>query len=356
MKKIVITLLILILVIGAVVAVKKKMATNAAIPPLSSYDLSIKTYTPSEGNVTLTAPVLALVKNDHDATLSAKFPASVLFIAPAGTVVKKGDVLVRLDDRDLMTQKESSISALSAAKDEEKAKEFSLSHEIESHKRTLELLSVKGASIEESQGEESRIALLKSDISGVKAKQVQIKSNLLALNAQLSYTTLCAPVDGIVGETFAAVGGVASVGKPLVSVRAKNGSYLSVRLALGTSAKTVIFENHCAPLHFLQNNNGVDEYRADLPLTIASGAKVEAKIVTFEENGTFLPREAVLFKEAKAYILVVNGHTTKAQEVTIIAKGDEGYVATGVPLAKLAIAKSDILLKLLSGASLAIKG
>jgi hypothetical protein len=356
MKKIITIILILLLVVGAVVAVKKKMAANAATPALSSYDLSVKIFTPKEENVTLTAPVLALVKNDHDATLSAKFPASVLFIAPAGTAVKKGDVIVRLDDRDLVAKKSALSSALSAAKDEEKAKEFSLSNEVQAHKRTLELLNVKGASIEQSQSEESRISLLKADLLGVKSKQAQIESDTQALNAQLSYTTLRSPVDGVVGETFAAVGDVASVGKPLASVRANNGAYLLVRLALGTSAKALMFENHRAPLRFLQNSNGVDEYRADIPLTLASGARVEAKIVTFEGRGIFLPREALLFKESKAYVLVVNGHSTKAVEVSIIAKGDEGYVVSGAPLEKIAVAKSDILLKLLSGASLAIKG
>jgi hypothetical protein len=127
-------------------------------------------------------------------------------------------------------------------------------------------------------------------------------------------------------------------------------------LALGTDAKTVVFENHRAPLHFLQNANGVDEYRADIPLTLDSGARVEAKILTYEGNGVFLPREALLFKESKAYALVVNGHSAKAVEVNIIAKGDEGYVVSGAPLEKVVVAKSDILLKLLSGASLAIKG
>lgn len=355
MKKIIITLLILALVVGAVVAVKKKMAANAATPSLNAYALSVKTFTPKEGNVTLTAPVLSLVKNDHDATLSAKFPAGILFIAPAGTAVKKGDVVARLDDRDLAAKEESLKSTLSAALNEEKAKSLALEHEKESHQRTLELLAVKGSSIEQSQGEESRISLLKADLAGVKAKQAQIKADTQALNAQLSYATLRSPVDGVVGEIFAAAGDVAVPGKPLASIRADRGSYLWVRLPFGTSAKTLIYENRRTPLRFLQNANGMDEYRADLPLSLPSGARVETKLVTFEGSGTYLPREAVLLKEAKAYVLVVEGEKTKAHEVTIVAKGDEGFVATLVPAGKLALAKSDILLKLMGGVSVHTK-
>lgn len=355
MKKSITLILILLLVVGAVVAVKKKMAANAATPVLISYDLSVKTFTPKETNSTLTSPVLALVKNDRDALLSAKFPASVLSILPAGSAVKAGEVVVRLDDRDWVAKKEGLNSALYSAQNEEKAKALALEHEKESHKRTLELLAVKGASIEQSQTEESRIALLGADLSGVKSKQAQIKSDITNVNAQLDYATLRAPTDGIVGETFAAVGDVAAPGKPLASIRAANGAYLSVRVALGTPAKTLLYGEHHAPLRFLQNNNGMDEYRADMALNLPSGARIETKMVTFEGNGIFLPCEAVLLKDAKAYVLVVDGHIAKAHEIRVVAQGDEGFVAQSVPSGRLALAKPDILLKLLGGASLAAK-
>ncbi|MDD5160778.1 MAG: hypothetical protein PHI47_12040 [Sulfuricurvum sp.] len=355
MKKILTLLLVLALLVGAVVLVKKKMAANSATPAIEQYALSVKTFTPKEGNVTLSTPVLSLVKNDHDASLSAKSPASVLFILPAGTPVHKGEVVVRLDDRDLIAKKEALNSALSAAQNEEKAKALAIENEQESHKRTLQLLAVKGASIEQSQAEESRIALLGADLNGVKSKQSQIKSDMANVNAQLDYATLRAPVEGIVGETFAAVGDVAAPGKPLASIRATSGGYLWVRVALGTPAKTLLYENRRAPLRFLQNANGMDEYRADMAVNLPSGARIEAKMLTYEGSGVYLPREAVLLKEGKAYVLVVEGHGAKAHEISIVARGDEGFVASSVPSGSLALAKSDILLKLLGGASLAIK-
>ncbi|MDD2781530.1 efflux transporter periplasmic adaptor subunit [Sulfuricurvum sp.] len=327
MKKILTILLILALLVGAVVLVKKKMAANAATPTLSSYDLSVKTFLPKEGNVTLSTPVLALVKNDHDASLSAKSPASILYIAPAGTHVKKGDVVIRLDNNDLMAQKE--------------AMKLSLNNEMAAHQRSRELYNVKGVSVEQLQNEESHIAILKADLARV--------SN------QIDYTIIHSSVDGTVGETFAAVGDVAVPGKPLASVRAASGGYLWVRVALGTPAKSLFYENRRAPLHFLQNANGMDEYRADMMVNLPSGARIDAKMLTFEGSGIYLPREAILLKEGKAYVLVVEGHGAKAHEISIVARGDEGFVASSVPSGSLALAKSDILLKLLGGASLAIK-
>lgn len=355
MKKILTPLLALLLIVGAVILVKKKMAANSATPALTQFALSVKTFTPNEGNVTLSTPVLALVKNDHDATLSAKFPAAILSILPAGTEVKKGEIIVRLDSRDLAAKKESLDTALDAAKNEEKAKQLALSHENESHKRTLELLAVKGASIEQSQSEESRIALLGADLTGVKAKQSQIRGDMAQVNDQLDYTLLRAPADGVVGETFAAVGDVAAPGKPLAAVRAHSGSYLWVRVALGTPAKALLYGTHRVPLKFLQNSAGMDEYRADIPLSLPSQARIEAKILSYEGVGTLLPRDAVLLKEDKAYVFVMDGSRTNAQEITITAKGDEGYVCASAIKGNLVVAKPDILLKLLGGASVAAK-
>ena len=355
MKKIITILLPLILIAGAVVFVKKKVSENNAIPTPKSYAMSVKSFTPHEDNVTLSVPVLALVKNDHDLSLSSKFSANILFIASSGKDVKAGEALVRLDDRDLAAKQEALKSALFAAKNEEKAKAISLQYEKEFHQRTVELLAVKGASIEQSQGEESRIALLQSDMVNIKSKQVQIQSDIQTLNAQISYATLRSCVDGTIGETFAAVGDMAVPGKPLVSIRAKNGSYLWIRVALNTPAKKLIYENHQIALHFLQNNEGMDEYRGDLPLSLPSGARIEAKLVVYEGKGILLPREAVLLKENKAYVFVIDGQTTKAHEVTIVSQGDEGYVVKNVPNAKLAVAKPDILLKLAGGVAVTVK-
>lgn len=327
MKKILTLLLILALLVGAVVVVKKKMTANSATPAIEQYALNVKTFTPKEGNVTLSTPVLALVKNDHDASLSAKSPASVLYISSAGTHVKKGDVIIRLDNNDLMAQKE--------------AIKLSLNNEMSAHQRSRELYAVKGVSLEQLQNEESHIAILKADLTRV--------SN------QIDYTIIHAPAEGVVGETFAAVGDVAAVGKILASIRAASGGYLWVRVALGTPAKTLLYENNRASLRFLQNANGMDEYRADMTTSLPSGARIETKMVIFEGSGIYLPRETVLLKEGKAYVLVIEGHGAKAHEITIIARGDEGFVTTNVPSGRLALAKSDILLKLLGGSSVAIK-
>ena len=355
MKKILTLVIVLFVLIGAVVAVKKKIATNNATPTLISYDLNLKAFTPKEDNVTLSSSVLALVKNDHDASLSAKFPAAILSILPTGLPIKAGEVVARLDNRDLAAKKEGLQTALFAAQDEEKAKAIALEYEKDSHKRTIQLLEVKGASIEQSQGEESKIALLKADLSSVKAKQSQIKSDITSLNAQLDYATLRAPVDGVVSETFGAIGDIATLGKPLATIRAASGAYLLVRVALETSAKTLLYDKYRSSLHFLQNNNGINEYRANIDAHLPSDARIEAKLVTFEGKAILLPRDSVLLKDGKAYVFIIQGNNTKAQEVTIVAQGDEGFVTSNVPRGRLALAKSDILLKLLGGASVSIK-
>jgi phosphotransferase system IIA component len=355
MKKIISIIIVILIVVGAGLLLKKKASENAQMTPAQNFGVVVQTVMPKKESVVLTTPILAMVKNDHDITLSSKFAANVEKIVPAGTVVKKGDLLVELDARDLLAKKSALQTALMAFKEEERAKKISLLHEEEAHQRTLELLHVKAASIEQSDGEISKIELLKADLSGVTSKQQQVKSDLEQTDILIGYAKLKSPIDGIVGQVLTTQGEMATLGKPLLALKASSGSYLWVKTPLETKAKSLIYDGVKTPLVFLQNNNGLNEYRADMSLNLPSGARIEAKLVSFEGEGILLPKEAILQKDHQSFYLSAEGTKAVAKEVTIIAQGDEGFVVNDVPEAKIVVAKPDILLKLLGSNSIIIK-
>lgn len=355
MKKIISIVLIAALVLGAWLLLKNKATQNAQITPAQNFGIVVKTVTPHKGSVVLTTPILAMVKNDNDMTLSSKFATNVEKIVPVGTVIKKGDVLAELDARDLLAKKSALQIALMAAKEEERAKKVGLMHEEESHKRTLELLHVKAASIEQSDIEISKIELLKADLSGVLSKQQQVKSDLEQTEILLEYAKLKSPIDGIVGQLLTMQGEMATLGKPLLILKANEGNYLWVKAPLETKPNSLIYGGTKAPLVFLQNNNGLNEYRATMPLNLPSGARVEAKLVSFEGDGVLLPKEAILQKEGKSFYFIADSAKAIPKEVSIIAQGDEGFVVENMPDAKIIVAKPDILLKLLGSNAISVK-
>jgi hypothetical protein len=346
----------LLLALGAGVLIKNKSAKNNGIPALKTEAVVVKSFALKEQKAVLTKSSLALVKNDSDTMLSAKTNAAILMIKPSGTKVRAGEAVAILDARELKVKRDGIVSSISAAKEEVGAKELALINEEASHKRTLELLAVKGASIEQSQSEESRIALLKADAKGTKAKLLTYEGQLADINSLIEYSTLKAMADGVVGETFANVGEIATVGKPIVSVKANKEAYLLVRAAAGSLVKSVVYDSKEYELKFLQNSNGLDEYRANLNIGLPSGSRVEVKTVSFKDSGIFVPKDALLQKEGKSYIFEIEGDKTKAKEVIVVADGDEGFVIKGANTGKkIALAKPDILLRLLGGAAVKVK-
>ncbi len=356
MKKLLSIIIVIVLVVGAGLLLKNKATQNAQIPPVQNFGIVVQTMTPHTGAVVLTTPILAMVKNDNDVTLSSKFAANVEKIIQAGTVVKKGDILVELDAKDLLAKKSALQIALIAAKEEGRAKKIGLMHEEESHQRTLELLHVKAASIEQSNAEISKIELLKADLSGVASKQQQIQSDLEQTDILMGYAKLKSPIDGTVGQLLTMQGEMATLGKPLLALKASQGSYLWVKTPLEAKAQGLIYDGVKAPLVFLQNNNGLNEYRADMPLNaLPSGARIEAKLVSFDSEGVLLPKEAVLQKDNQSFYFIADGTKAVPKELHILAQGDEGFVTKDVPEAKIVIAKPDILLKLLGSTSIIVK-
>jgi len=329
MKKIIFLIIIVILVLFGVKTLKEKRAREAKIPPAKVYSVVAKTFTPHTQKVVLTLPYLALAQNEKDVSLSSKIAGRVLFIKSEGEHVKKGEVIAKVDTTDI----EAQISSL----------KVSLSNLLQTHHRTLELYRVKGASIEQLQQEESKI-------SGLKAQMKALKNNL-------TYAKILSPTDGIVGKKFVNVGSIAMPGKPIISISANSGYSLLVRMPKDIIPQGVIFENKGYKLFPLNSTfHGLLEYKAYIDKSVTSGDRVEVSVVIFNQNAQKLPFDVILNRDGKSYVLEVSKEKVIPKEVHIVKSGEEGIVVQeDLEGKQLVLAKPDILLKLLSGASLKVE-
>jgi len=158
--------IVLVLAAGGILLKKRKAAAgNVALPaPVPAVVDTLKT---DRRPVTLTLPALAEVTSDVSAILASKLSARIMIVSKAeGSAVKKGELVVVLDDVDLKSRasalaiQQNSIDLdVLAKKAALGALEVNLSNLNQSHGRTRELIQVKGASIEQFQDEETRIAL-----------------------------------------------------------------------------------------------------------------------------------------------------------------------------------------------------
>ena len=335
MKKMFKVLLFLVVIVILAVAGAKlihdKRAKEASTPSAKIYPIVAKSMTPKAKEVRLTLPYLAQTLNETDVTLSSRIASRVEQIVKSGSEVKKGDIVATLDTTDLT----ANIEAL----------KVSLSNLLKSHKRTKALYRVKGASIEQLQKEQSQIASL--------------KAKLKAAQNQLSYATITAPISGIVAKTMAAVGDVTMPGKPLLQISAETGFSLLVRTPQDITPKAVLFNGKSYELHALGSTlRGLKEFKAYVTdiKGLSSGERIEVDVVIFEGNAVELPFDAILNREGKNYVLVVNKDHAVAREIHIVQSAEQGVIISDdLKGRKIVVAKPDILLKLTSGYALKVK-
>ncbi len=354
MKRFLSYIIILVIIAGVAIGgmkiIKAKRAREAKTPPPVTYDMNVKTISAKKEHATLSLPYLALTKSNDDVKISSRASGRIKYIVKSGVLVKKGDDIVKIDDQELRTQLESINLNIHSINSQLKSKRIALKNIEATHKRTQKLLSVKGASQEEFDREVTNIEAVKSSIDTLRYKIKELNANKASINNLLSYTTIKAPVSGVVTR-LANVGDIAMPGKPLISISAKSNSYLLVRLPAGTKAKAIIYNNKTYKLSPLNTTyNGLLEYLANINESLASNQTVNIDVVIFSGAGFKLPHDAILNRNGKSYVLTLVNNKAIPKEVKIVANGEQGVIVKGVNAKeKIVVAKQDILLKLLSG-------
>ena len=330
--------------IAGVKKIQDARAKDAGLPKAKIYPIVVSTMTPKLSLVKLTLPYLAEVANDKDVKLAARIAARVQKIQSSGTHVKKGDLIVKLDITNIQ-------SSLKSVKKQIQATEVALKNLQATHKRTVELLAVQGASIEESQKEITMIASSEAGLNALKQQEIELKNNL-------SYATIVSPVDGVIAKTFVSGGAISAPGKPLVAISSKNGFYLLVRVPSDVPLRGVDFDGKsytATPLNTTYHS--LAEYKVYTgDANLVSGDRVQVDVVVFDQKGLLLPFDAILNRDGKSYVLVVKNNVAQPKEVHIIQSAEQGVVISqNLQDERIVVAKPDILLKLTSGYALKVK-
>lgn len=346
MKKIIVwTVVVLFIVIAGVALIKIRKNNENKLPEAKIYAISVSSFKPELVNAQLTLPYIALVQNDKDVKITTKMSGRLEYIKPGGSKVKAGEVVVKIDNTDI----QGNINSLNA---QIKAIETIFENLKSTHNRTLELLAVKGASIEQSQKEESELANLEAQLELLKQKKNE------AGNMQ-GYAVIKSPVNGILSKTLVNTGDVVMPGQAIATINANVGANLLVRVPdnlklFGVKIKGKFYD----AISLNSSLNGLVEYKVypgEMNLTTDSHEPVD--VVVFDGQGIKLPHDAILNRNGKSYVLVIKGDKASMREVNIVQSGEDGVVVVEQDLVnnELVIAKQDILLKLAGGVSLTHK-
>ncbi len=356
MKKIIWIIIGILLVGGGVTAVRKKKQAMAKIPPMQVYRQVVSVTAPRTGEITLTLPALAEVQSDQDVILSSKLSARIVSMVKSGDSVKEGQVVVTLDHDDLLAKQKAITLQIASLEAEISAQKVALDTALATHERTRALLDARGASIEQYEAEESKIATLRAGLKKLKSNKGVLEQNAREIANLLSYAVIISPIDGIVSSTSANVGVIAMPGRPLLSIQAESGKYLLIRSPDDLRPRAVVFGGQTYPLRSLKHTfKGLDEYRADVQTDNSAGERLPVRLVIYQGQGTMIPASALLQKEDRSLCFVADNGRARPVAVNVVAFGSEGVVVDGLAAQQVIVAKPDILLKLLAGVPITIR-
>jgi len=343
-------IVVAIIIAGASIIHNKKKAMES-IPPVKTYGIVVPVRTASVSEVRLTVPYLAEVRSDTDVDLASKVTSRVDMIVSSGSRVKTGDVLVKLDAGDLLARKKGLTLKIKEVNNQINAKKADLESLQSTHRRNKKLLETQAISQDRFDTEASSIVSLTSTIESMKNNASALKQNIEEIDDTLEYTTLKSPMDGVVSKTFVAEGGIASGGKPLLSLSGRDGKQFIVRVSDKVKPSVLLYSNKPCPLHSLNSTfHGLDEYSCQTQTDLSAGNRVEVRLVVYSGKNILLPSNAVLQVNGKQFVLLVAGEQATARAVTIAAEGSEGLVVEGIKAGdEYVVAKPDVLLKLLTG-------
>ena len=279
---------------------KDKRPTQLQVAPEDV--LTVQSDTLSSGPV-----VTGSIQPERKADLRAEVSAVVLQVLKEnGDPVRRGDVLVRLDEtaiRDTVSSADEAVRAASQALDQAT--------------RQLERMKTLRAS-----GMTSAVGLDEAEVrrNSAQSELSAAKSRAATARQQLSRTIVRAPFDGIVSERKVSAGDTATIGKELVKVIDPN----SMRFQGRVSADSIAAVKTGQKVNFRVNGYGEQQFAGIVKrIDPAANAITRQVEVVIEFADKVQPKVAGLYAEGR-----VDAASTSAlmlPEAAVVKTGDKAY-------------------------------
>lgn len=148
---------------------------------------------------------------------------------------------------------------------------------------------------------------------------------------------------------------MATPGKPLFSLAAGTGLYLSLSLPNKAPAGETIFQGKRIPLapKNRANASGLVQYVALLPdgAGVVEGQFTNLRVVVFSGEEVLVPVDGRLSADGQTFILVISEGRAQQTPVHITFRGFEGFtLEENIDGRRILLAKPDILLRAATGA------
>ncbi len=279
---------------------KEKPAVKLLIAPEDTVKIA--------SNAMVSGPVVTgSIQPERKADLRAEVQAIVLQVLKEnGDVVKRGDILVKLDETSIRDN-------LNSAEDNARSAALSLEQADRSLQRLKTLRSSGMASLQALDDAEVKVDAARSELSASRARATNARQ-------QLQRTVVRAPFDGVVSERKVSAGDTASLGKELVKVI----DTTSMRFVGNVSADRIAQVKVGQPVSFRVNGYANQEFHGKVTRVDPAANDVTRQVevlVGFADSNQ--PKVSGLFAEGNIESTTVDALTLP--EGAIVKAGDKSY-------------------------------
>jgi RND family efflux transporter MFP subunit len=168
----------------------------------------------------------AQVESARSVTLASKVSGTVEAVeAQEGDMVRAGALIMRLDDKDLTSQKQGLIASREQAVQEKQALAAKAALAKITMGRMGKLLAGRAVSQEDFDKAKAEYDALSRQVEAAAAQEATSVAKMGELTALRSYTRITAPFDGILAKRYVDQGAFVTAGAPLALVDASTGNY-----------------------------------------------------------------------------------------------------------------------------------
>ncbi len=365
LKRLIPLLIVALLVGGGLVVHKKRLAKLEHVPREDVAPWALHVAAVSDEPVDLGFPALARVSTSEEVTIMARISGRILEMGPReGVQVHKGDLLVRIDTREIGDKIRSLSAQLIAARAETTRTRDEL-------RREEKLFRDGGSS--KSAVEARRTAAVAAD-QKVKSLEHEISS----LKVQQGYGVINSPTDGIIAARLVEPGDMAVPGRALYKITSSSGALVRVELPQAILHKVrpgtpivlshngreiTVPVNRVFPTVDARALGFVEADLESIPFDLPSGSRTACRII-LEKTGDAvrIPYGSLLCGGDQTHCRVARvrkqgeNHVVDMVPVTVQLRGHEGIAVSGElqPGDLVVVAHQSVLLQLKSGDSVTI--
>jgi len=330
----------IVIAVGVIAAKKlmleKQKIKNQETPLTLNY--SIKTIHAKDDVVYKKRPFLAKVVSVQEVKISTKLSGTIekVFVSESQNV-KKGELLVKIDDRSLQTTLKTLMQTLKTQiKDVEYYKSI--------QERNKKLLQANAISKEKYDA--SVLLVLNKE-----AQRDATKDKINAIKSDLTYLQIRAPFDGVISNVYLHEGDLALTGKPILTLssidKKMEFSYASTQESINVKDE-VFYKNE--KIGFVskiypnaKNNLNIAEVKLTKNIEARNDSYISIDIVIDSLRGCSVDINSLLHSKGKTYILVFKDNGFKKEQVDVLIENEQKAIIKPCTDSKIAVASESKL-------------